>query len=210
MVVGDQELRRWRSSGPPTRIRRPDFHHAAEAGEGPDQPERHDQREERQLAPDHARELAAGRARSRRPARSPACRARRRPPARYWRSATVRRRPAERSPRPIRIAAVTATGVPKPAAPSKKAPKAEGDQQQLQAPVRGDVRDAVLQHLERAVLLGQPVQEDDVEHDPADRQQAEGGAVAARPGRPSWPACRTRRSRRAMPRRGRSPRPCAP
>ena len=38
-------------------------------------------------------------------------------------------------PRPIRIAAVTATGVPKPAAPSKNAPKREGDQQQLQAPV---------------------------------------------------------------------------
>ena len=51
----------------------------------------------------------------------------------------IRERPEAASgekPRPIRIAPVTATGVPKPPAPSKKAPKAEGDQQQLQPPVR--------------------------------------------------------------------------
>ena len=31
--------------------------HAAQAGEGPDQPERHDHGEERKLTPDHAAEL---------------------------------------------------------------------------------------------------------------------------------------------------------
>ena len=77
--------------------RRPDLLHAAPAGEGPDQPERHDQREERQLPPDHRAEqegIEAGDAR--RGPRS-ACRARRRRPARCWRSATGRRPRAARS-----------------------------------------------------------------------------------------------------------------
>ena len=71
----------------------------------------------------------------------------------------------------MRIAAVTATGVPKPAAPSKKAPYGERDQQQLQPPVLRDVGDRVFLDLARAALVGELVQEDDVEHDPADRQQ---------------------------------------
>ena len=55
-------------------------------------------------------------------------------------------------PRPIRIAAS-----PPPACrtrrPFEERAEAEGDQKQLQAPVTRDVGDAVLQHLERAVLL---------------------------------------------------------
>ena len=41
---------------PQTRIAGQIVHHAAPAGEGPDQPERHDQREERQLPADHGAE----------------------------------------------------------------------------------------------------------------------------------------------------------
>jgi hypothetical protein len=79
------------------------------------------------------------------------------------------------------MAAVTATGVPKPAAPSKKAPK-EGNQQQLDAAVFGDAGKRILQHLEAAVLLGQLMQEDDVQHNPANGQQA--GEAAEQGGTP--------------------------
>ena len=54
-----------------------------------------------------------------------ACRARRTRPARCWRSETDRPPPSGEKPRPIRIDPVTATGVPKPDAPSKNAPKAK-------------------------------------------------------------------------------------
>jgi hypothetical protein len=66
------------------------------------------------------------------------------------------------------MAAVTATGVPNPAAPSKNAPK-----QQLQPPVVGDAGDTALQYLEEPRVGGELVHEDHVEHDPADGQQAE-------------------------------------
>ena len=47
---------RYGEGDPADQDRRPDLEHSAPAGEGPDQPERHDQREERQLAPDHRAE----------------------------------------------------------------------------------------------------------------------------------------------------------
>ncbi len=50
------------------------------------------------------------------------------------------------------MAPVTATGVPKPAAPSKKATEAEGDQQKLQPAVARDRRDAVLKDRELATF----------------------------------------------------------
>ena len=55
--------------------------------------------------------------------------------------------------------------------------EAEGDQQQLQAAVVGDVGDVSCSTSNEPVLLGQLVQEDDVEDDPADRQQPEEAAV---------------------------------
>ena len=80
-------------------------------------------------------------------------------------------------PIPIRIAAVTATGVPNPAAPSKNAPDREGDEQKLQAAVPGDPGQAGLEGGEMAFLLGQRIEEDDVEDDPADGEQPVGGPV---------------------------------
>ena len=73
-------------------------------------------------------------------------------------------------PRPISIAAVTATGVPNPAAPSKNAPRREGDEQELQTPVVADRADRALQDLELALLVRELVEKDDVEDDPADGQ----------------------------------------
>ena len=57
--------------------------------------------------------------------------------------------------------------------------RAEGErhEQQLQPRVRRDVRDALAQRREQPALVGELVQEDDVQDDPADRQQAEGRAV---------------------------------
>ena len=60
----------------------------------------------------------------------------------------------------------------KTSCPFKECTEGKGYQQQLQAPVFGDAGNRVLQDLEAAVLLGQLMQEDDVQHNPADRQQA--------------------------------------
>ena len=51
----------------------------------------------------------------------------------------------------------------------------EGNQQQLQASVIGDAGDGVLQYLEGSVFSRQAMQEDDVEHDPADGHQTVDG-----------------------------------
>ena len=83
-------------------------------------------------------------------------------------------------PRPISIAPVTATGVPKPAAPSKNAPKAECDEQQLQPLIARDGGDAAAQNREQAALVRQLIEKDDVEHDPADREEAVGHAETGR------------------------------
>ena len=55
--------------------------------------------------------------------------------------------------------------------------EAKGDEQELQAAIGGDAGEAALQDLELAVLDGEVVQEDDVEDDPADREQAVAAAV---------------------------------
>src|ERR1700724_430026 len=86
-------------------------------------------------------------------------------------------------PSPMRIAAVTATGVPKPDAPSKKRAERKGDQQQLDAPVRAHPADRLLQRLDRAAGEGQPVHEEDVEHDPADREETDDRAEHGRTNR---------------------------
>ena len=81
-------------------------------------------------------------------------------------------------PRPIRIAPVTATGVPKPDAPSKNAPKEKATSSSCSRRSSVTCGDALAQHVEQPALVGQLVQEDHVEDDPADRQQPVGGAVA--------------------------------
>jgi hypothetical protein len=69
------------------------------------------------------------------------------------------------------MAAVTATG----------GAEAEGDQQKLQAAILGDAAARGLQGgLEDAFFYRQPVEENDVEHDPADREEAGDGAKHGR------------------------------
>ncbi len=80
-------------------------------------------------------------------------------------------------PSPIRIAPVTATGVPNPRRALEERAETERHDQQLQAAILGDVRDALAQHVEQAALVRQLVEKDDVDDDPADRQQAIGRAV---------------------------------
>ena len=84
---------------------------------------------------------------------------------------------AARSRGPSAWPPVTATGVPKPAAPSKKAPKQKAMNRSCSRRSSEMPRIDCLQHVERALLVGELVEEDDVEDDPADRQQAEAGAV---------------------------------
>ncbi len=74
----------------------------------------------------------------------------------------------------------TATGVPKPAAPSKNAPKAEGDEEQLEAAVACDSDEALLQQREPACACDELVQEEHREDDPADGEETVSRAVAGR------------------------------
>ncbi len=54
--IGDQILRNGEGHARHQQ-RRPDFQHALAPGKGPDQPERHEDGEERELTPDHPRQL---------------------------------------------------------------------------------------------------------------------------------------------------------
>lgn len=81
-------------------------------------------------------------------------------------------------PRPIKIAAVTATGYQNRRLLQKRT-KCKSDQQQLQATVFGDAGDGILQYFETAILLGELMQKYDVQHNPADRQQAREPSVKA-------------------------------
>ncbi len=129
-----------------------------------------------------------------------------------------------------------ATGVPNPAAPSKKRAEAEGNQQRLHPLVGRDGRHRSLDDLELAGANGQVVEKHRGEHDPADGQQSETAAVGRRgqgrrerhledpdrhcqarwPGRPAPPAAPTpprptapaaRRSATRPPRATRLPNP---
>ena len=88
-----------------------------------------------------------------------------------------------RKPRLIRIDPQTATGVPKPEVPSKNAPSAKSNQQQLQPAVVGDVGEAFLQGDEAACFYRQVIEKDDGNDDPANWKCAVARAIACRSGR---------------------------
>ena len=69
------------------------------------------------------------------------------------------------------MAPVTATGVPNPPAPSKKAPK-EKATRELEATIRREVADGLLKRGEPSFLHRQPVEENHVQDDPADGKHA--------------------------------------
>src|SRR5262249_15283619 len=84
------------------------------------------------------------------------------------------------NPSPMRIAPVTATGVPKPDAPSKKAPKENAINRSCSRRSARTPADGLLQSLETAGRDRKAVHEDDVEHDPADREESRHGAEHGR------------------------------
>ena len=63
----------------------------------------------------------------------------------------------------------------------KKGAEAECNQHELQPPVVGDAADAVLQDLEQTRLQRHPVQENQIQDDPADRGGGEQRTVEAGP-----------------------------
>jgi hypothetical protein len=169
-IVRHQELRD-REGHAGNQDRRPDRDHAAEAGEGPDQPERHDQRKERQLPSDHGAEDVgvdagdAGEAGDRRAEGAEGDRGR----IGDEREAGGRER---REAEPDQDRAGDRNRSAEAGRALEKGAEGEGDKQQLQAAVVGDAADRDLQRLERALLDCQPIEKDDVEDDPADREEA--------------------------------------
>ena len=168
-VVGDHELReRERDAG--DQHRRPDVLHALPAGKRPYHPERHDQREHRQLPSDHRAEnigIETG-----------------------HRSETLNRgteravgnrggigdqRQAGRGERREAEADQNRPGHGNRRAEAgsafEKCPERKRDQQQLQAPVLGHTADGALQQVETPGCDREAVEEDDVQDDPADREE---------------------------------------
>ena len=78
------------------------------------------------------------------------------------------------------MAPVTATGVPKPEAPSKNAPKQKAISSSCSRRSSVTPPIVVCRVSNDAFLDRQPVEEDDVEHDPADREEAGDGAEHGR------------------------------
>ncbi|MNF69594.1 hypothetical protein D3C84_514810 [compost metagenome] len=175
VIVGHEELRN-RKADAGHQDRRPDLQHLAPTGKGPDQPERHQHREERQLPTNHHRQLHfiqpgdLGQ-RDDRCTQGAEC---------HWRGVGDQRQ-ARRSQRREAQADQNRAGHchwrTETRRAFKKGAEAEGDQQQLQTAIVSDARQGILQHLERTVLGGQSVQENDVQHNPANRQQAIGCTV---------------------------------
>mgnify|MGYP000362506239 CR=1 FL=1 len=156
---------------------RPDREHAPPAGLGGHEPERHQQGEERQLAADHRaeiKEIEAGergegdQRRAERPERNRGGVADQREFRGFERTETEpdHERAGDRDRR------AEAGGALDEGAERKR------DQQRLNAPVARDTGDLFLKDGELAGFNGELVDEDRVEDQPADGQQAEGGAIA--------------------------------
>src|SRR5215213_447143 len=173
--VGHQELHdRERQAG--GQAGRPHLAGPAEAGHGGHQPEGDDHREERQLAADHGRQLVQGQAGDagqgdERGADGPE----------GDRGGVADQRQAGRGqglePEPDEHGRADGDRRAEPGGALDEGPEAEGDQQDLDAPVDRQPGDGVADLLELAGLDGDVVDEDGAEHDPADREQPEGGPV---------------------------------
>ena len=175
MEVRDQVLRDGEADAR-DQDRRPDLEHAAEAHKRPDQPERDDHREERQLAADHAAELEEvepGDRGERDHGRAQSTVSHRRGigDQRQARGRERRKAKSDQHRRRHRNGRAEAGGT------LEEGAETEGNEQKLEPTVVADVADASLQDVELALFVGELVEEDDVENDPADREQAEGGAI---------------------------------
>ena len=178
MEVGDEILRQ-REGDAGDEDRRPDLHGAAQPGEGGDEPERHHHREERQLPPHHAAELVqveAGHRGQRDDGRAERAEGNRR--------GVGDQRQARGGERPKAQPHQDGGGDRHRRAESggalEEGAEAKGDEQHLQPAVIADRDDRALQDREVAPLIGELIEKDDVEDDPADGQQAEGRPVHRR------------------------------
>ncbi len=150
---------------------RPDLHHAAAAGEYPDQPERHDEREERQLSPDHGAEQIGIDPRHARQS-GDRCAERAVSDRRGIGDERKARGRERREAEPDQDRAGHRHRRAEAGRALEERAERECDQQQLQAAVIGDAADGCLQRLEGAFRHREPVEKDDVEDDPADREEA--------------------------------------
>ena len=152
--------------------RRPDFDHPAEADEGPDQPERHQHREERQLPSDHAaqrQQIESGHRGEHHDRRTQRAIRHRRGigDQREARGGERLEAQAHHDRRGDGDRRAETGGA------FEERAEAERHQQQLQPAIVRDPGDALLQHVEEPGVGRQLIHEDDIEHDPADRQQPE-------------------------------------
>ena len=151
--------------------RGPDPFHAAPARKGPDEPERDEQREERELAPDHGRQchlIQARYFRQRDDRRSQCAVGHRSRVGDQGQTRCSERRKTETD----QNCAGHSHRRAEAGRALEKCAERECNQEELQASILAHVRNTVLQDLEVPFVLGKLVEEDDVEHDPADRQAA--------------------------------------
>ena len=170
VIVGNEELRGG-EGGPGDQNGRPDLQHFGEADEGPDQPEGHDEGEHRQDAAGHGSQgylAETGDTGQRDDRRTQRAVGHRRSVGDQRQARSLQRTEAQ----PDEQRGGHGHGSAESGRALKERAKAESDEQQLQAPVLGDAGQALLQHLEAAALHRELVHEDDVQHDPADGEEA--------------------------------------
>ncbi len=176
MEVRDEILRD-RERRPGNEDWRPDLDHLAEADEGPNEPERHDDGKERELPADHAAQLMQveagdGGERDDRRAEGAEC---------DWGGVGDQRqarRCQRREAEPDQHRRRDRDGRAEPGRAFEKGAQAKRDEQELEAAVVADGADGPLKDGEFALLARELIQENDVENDPADGQQSEGRAVS--------------------------------
>ncbi len=157
----------------------PDLDHCAEAGECPDQPERYQHTEGCEEAADHAREykgVEPGDSVERHDGDAECAECDRRGVGQQRKACSLQRSEAEAD----EDASADGDGGSETACALKESTECEGDEEKLQAAVRSDSDDALLQESEPSCADGQLIEEEDGEDDPADRKETIACAEASR------------------------------
>ncbi len=171
--IGDQELRDGKASAGDEK-RRPDLGHPPEAGEGPNQPERDDDREERQDAPGLRAE--SKKRQPRHPLEGDHRRAQ--GPEGHGGGVGDERQPGggERAePEADEDRGRDGHGSPEPGRALEEGAEAKGDEEELQPAVARYARQAFLENLKVPLFARQVEEENDIQDDPADREEPVGG-----------------------------------
>ena len=178
MQVRERELR-YGEAETGHQTRRPHIAQAAQTRHDCDHPERHDGREQRQLATHHGRELRegqpgdAGQGDERRSERT----------ERDRRGVSDQREAGgleRREAKPDQHRGRDRHRRAEPRSTFDEGAEAEGDEERLHAPIVGEVGDGALQDLELPGAHRDVVEKDRVEHDPADGEEPKRSSVARR------------------------------